>query len=97
MVPKLGEPARPGGTDGTVFIVPTFMHFQMKHESPEEPCQSVGKGQAEPQGTTNKQPSNNDCVRSGAGLNVLKPLVHEVLWPPTDGPLLQTGVKLTHC
>ncbi len=34
-----------------------------------------GESQAEPRRTTSKQPPSNDCVRSGAGLNVSKSLV----------------------
>lgn len=44
---------------------------------------SSGESQAEPRRTTNKQPLSNDCVRSGAGLNVPKSLELQLVWPPT--------------
>lgn len=33
---KLMESLGPGGMGRIMFIIPTFMHFQMKHELPEE-------------------------------------------------------------
>lgn len=60
----------------------------MKSQSDTDAASKQEKGQAEPQSTTNKQAPNNECVHSGAGLNVSDSLVLQEVWPPTD---------LTHC
>lgn len=81
-----------GATGRIMFIIPAFMHLQMKHEIPEGAqtllvnVSSAGESQAEPRRTTNKQPPSNDCVRPGAGLKCVEVISAPVgpdhpLWP----------------